>query len=129
MYSISNALLIHASFLQGIVIQFRIYTAMLITQKDINDAQAPFILENPTGDWKLVVNILRTENQFTVEVVDSNQSELSIRTIELEDVPFYVGADIWELEYGTRLIKLDRKSEPLHPAYKLWKKWLKKINN
>ena len=57
---------------------------MLITQKDINDSQAPFILQSPTGDWKLIVNILSAGNQLRLQVIDDHDSELTKRSLELE---------------------------------------------
>ncbi len=95
---------------------------MLISQKDINNTRPPFIMLMSTGNWELVVKLLSIEYNLKLNVVD--REGLTTRLIELNEKPFYVGAGIWELEYGTRLMTLSESSNTSHPAYTLWEKWL-----
>ncbi len=101
---------------------------MLISDKDILISNPPFLLEFATNEWTLVSKISGSNNNLKLEIVERKNGVFSQRTLELNDPPFYVGADIWELEYGSRLMTLNHQSLIDHPARKIWKEWLVHIN-
>ena len=96
---------------------------MLISNKAINNVNPPFLLRSATGKWTLVSKITETENCLKLEAVESNNGNFNMRSINLNELPFYVGADIWELEYGSVIMTLNHPSLHDHPANTLWE-WI-----
>jgi len=97
---------------------------MLVSKKGIHNANPPFLLRSATGKWTLVSKITETENCLKLEVVEIKNGNFSMRFISLNEQPFYVGADIWELEYGSVLMTLNHSSLNDHPAQTLWEQWI-----
>lgn len=97
---------------------------MLISKKIIQKTNPPFLLLSATGEWALVLKVTETSNGLMLEVLESNNGEFVTRSINLNEEPFYVGADIWELEYGSVLMTLNHQSLYEHPAQTLWKQWV-----
>jgi len=96
---------------------------MLITKKDISNQQGPLLMQIVNGDWQLVLSV-KHENNFSIEIIEENNGEYSKRTISQDEPPFYVGADVWELNYGATLMTLNHETLVGHPAQQLWKGWL-----
>ncbi len=101
---------------------------MLISDKDICKSNPPFLLQSATSEWTLVSKISGSNNNLKLAIVERKNGGFSQRTLELNDPPFYVGADVWELEYGSRLMTLNHPSLIDHPARKIWKEWLVHLN-
>ncbi len=96
---------------------------MLNSQQDIASAKLPLLMQSSNGDWKLVIKVTIGETQYDFHIVDSSQEELSSRIISQQAAPFYVGADVWELDYGATLMTLHHASLSNHPANELWQQW------
>ena len=97
---------------------------MLISKKAIHNVNPPFLLRLATGKWTLVSKITESENCLKLEVVENKNGNFCVRSISLNEQPFYVGADIWELEYGSVLMTLKHSSLNDHPAQTLWERWI-----
>ncbi len=97
---------------------------MLISKLKIQKTNPPFLLRSVTGGWTLVSKITETSNGLMLEAVERDYGEFVTRSIDLNEEPFSVGADIWELEYGTVLMTLTHQSLHDHPAQTLWKEWI-----
>ena len=81
-------------------------------------------MEFPTGEWSLVTAIIDKDNSQKLVIVYRKDDEFKQRIVELSEPLFYVGADVWELEFGSILMTLDHPTLFDHPAIKLWYKWL-----
>jgi hypothetical protein len=97
---------------------------VLSSQKNILEYRPPFLMESPTGVWTLVVKIVSTDNSLKLLIVHDENGEFEQRSFIVTEPPFYVGADVWELEYGSVLMTLNHPSLHDHPANQLWEKWL-----
>jgi len=96
---------------------------MLPSKKDISNVQAPWLMQIANGDWQLVISV-KNANSFTIEILERNNGEFSKRMICQDEPPFYVGADVWELNYGATLMTLKHETLAGHPAQQLWTDWL-----
>lgn len=101
---------------------------MLISDKDICKSNPPFLLQSATNEWTLISKISGSKHNLKLEIVERKNEEFSQRSLVLNDPPFYVGADVWELEYGSRLMTLNHPSLINHPAREIWKDWLVHLN-
>ena len=102
---------------------------MLISKKSIHNVNPPFLLCSAKGKWTLVSKITETEKGLKLEVVENKNRKFCMRFIYLNEQPFYVGADIWELEYGFVLMTLNHTSLDDHPAQTLWEQWIVSLEN
>ena len=96
---------------------------MLPTQKDIADCRPPFLLKYPSGDWSVITKIMKHKEEITFHTLYTELSELLQSKITIKEKPFYVGADIWELNYGSIIMTLKHPTLAEHPATKLWNKF------
>ena len=98
---------------------------MLPSKKEITAANLPLLLQVTNGDWKLVSKIISTAKDFSFEIVVKKDNEFVTRVISQPEPPFYVGVDVWELNYGATLMTLEHESLVGHPANQLWQDWSK----
>jgi len=96
---------------------------MLISKKDISSVQLPMLMQTSNRNWKLVLKT-KTSATFDIEILERVNDEFITRVISQDEPPFYVGEDVWELDYGTTLMTLNHESLATHPAHQLWKEWL-----
>ena len=96
---------------------------MLPSTKDIFETKPPYLLEHPAGDWSLVIEILNVDKGLKLTSLFLKNNKFLQRDIIIDEPPFYVGADVWELEYGTILMTLDHPTLSEHPAKTMWNKW------
>lgn len=101
---------------------------MLNTQKDVSTAQLPLLMQMPGGDWKLVVQVCVSEEKSDFRIVEEIKQEFNTRLITQSSPAFYVGADVWELDYGATLMTLQHASLSNHPANELWQKWKDRLD-
>ncbi len=97
---------------------------MLISKKAIYNANPPFLLTLATKSWVLVSKVSESNNCLTLEIVEIKNGNFNVRSIDLNELPFYVGEDIWELEYGSVIMTLNHPSLHDHPAKTLWEQWI-----
>jgi hypothetical protein len=97
---------------------------MLITKKDILNSRPPFLLKSAAGEWLLIEKIQSSEIGLTLSVIEKVNSKYCQRTIELDETPFHVGADVWELNYGATIVALEDDSLRGHAAIELWQEWV-----
>lgn len=97
---------------------------MLITQKDILKSSPPFLMQTSTQEWLLIESIALLEDSCTLEIIEKIGGRFAKRTMQLGEVPFHVGADVWELNYGATLMTLNHEALKGHPATLLWQEWL-----
>lgn len=97
---------------------------MLPTKKDILECSPPFVMEYTAGDWSLVTKISGVNNLLKLTIVYIKNGELKQRYLDVMEPPFYVGADVWELDYGSVLMTLNHPSLLEHPARKIWEELL-----
>lgn len=102
---------------------------MLVSKKEINNANPPFLLTSATKSWVLVSKVSESNNCLTLEIVEIKNGKFNVRSISLNELPFYVGADIWELEYGSVIMTLNHPSLHDHPANTLWEQWIESTKN
>ena len=102
---------------------------MLPSKKDILKCSPPFLMELPTGEWSLIINVAEVNGFLKLDIVNMKKGVLKQRAIELTEQPFYVGADVWELNYGSVLMTLEHPSLLGHPARKIWEAWLASKNS
>ena len=96
---------------------------LLISQKNILEFKQPFLLVHPAADWLVVIVISNAVNGLKLTILEEADNTFKKREINIYTVPFYVGADIWELDYGTVLMGLNHSTLVDHPAINLWKRW------
>ena len=97
---------------------------MLSSKKDILECSPPFVMEYPAGDWSLVTKISGVNNILKHTIVYIKNGALKQRYLDVKEPPFYVGAEVWELDYGSVLMTLNHPSLLEHPARKIWEEWL-----
>ncbi len=97
---------------------------MLNAQRDIANAKLPLLMQSSNGDWSLVVKVTIGEAKYNFHIVERLQEELTSRIISQQAAPFYIGADVWELDYGATLMTLHHASLTNHPANELWQQYL-----
>lgn len=96
---------------------------MLTSQKSILESKPPYLLVHPAADWSLVVDIANAVNGLKLMILDELDNQFTKREIDIYTVPFHVGAEVWELDYGTVLMTLKHPSLVDHPARELWERW------
>lgn len=99
---------------------------MLISQNDILQCTPPFLMQSASNDWLLVDKICVEGENYILSILEMSADEFIQRSILLNEAPFHVGAEVWELEYGATLMTLQHASVADHPARRLWQKWLSK---
>ena len=77
-------------------------------------------MEHAGGDWALVTSITHTQSRLHLLLLTRQKDRFSLRSLEVTDPPFYVGEDIWELEYGSVLMTLHHPTLRSHPAKKMY---------
>jgi len=97
---------------------------MLASKKELLNCSPPFLMKLVTGEWSLVVKISNLNNMINLLIVQSENNGFMQRNFVIPEPPFYVGADVWELEYGSVLMTLKHPSLNNHPAKILWEKWV-----
>jgi hypothetical protein len=97
---------------------------MLISKKVIHNTTPPFLFLSAMKKWNLVSKISETYSCLRLELIENKNGVFNLRYLNLNEVPFYVGADIWELEYGSVLMTLNHPSLHDHPAITLWEQWI-----
>lgn len=96
---------------------------MLTSKKDISTEDLPLLMQTANSDWKLVSNIITTSAGFSIEILEKNNGLFVERVISQPEPPFYVGAGVWELNYGATLMTLCHETLKEHPASQLWQDW------
>lgn len=97
---------------------------MLNQRKDILSVQPPFLQVAANGEWHLIRSITQTGPQaFVCECIRKLNQEFKQYQRTIDEVPFHVAADIWELEYGIQLMTLMHSSLNDHPAQAMWQEW------
>jgi len=99
-----------------------VFNAMLISNKDIANAQPPLLMKFADGNWKLVINII-IASSFEFEILEKDNTSFTKRVISQVEPPFYVGEDVWELNYGATIMTLGHESLAGHPANQFWEDW------
>ncbi len=97
---------------------------MLISKKNILECNPPFLMELPNNKWQLVGQITLVGERYSVTIIEKDDGNFTKRIINLDEAPFYVGEDVWELNYGSTLMTLNHKSLDDHPAKQLWQEYL-----
>ncbi len=97
---------------------------MLISKNDILQHKPPFLMLSATQEWLLVENISKNTDIYILNIVEKKDGKFHTRSIQLYEAPFYVGAYIWELNYGTTLMTLYHDTLDQHPAKTVWMEWL-----
>ena len=98
---------------------------MLNSPKNILDHQPPFVFSSTNEEWRLIVKIEQVEGKINLMVVEKKNDTFNTRVISLDETPFHVGADVWELNYGATIMTLNHSSLDNHPAKQLWQEWIK----
>ena len=98
---------------------------MLNSPNNILEHQPPFIFKSADNDWLLIAEIKQVKDGLDLTVVEKHNNEFRKRIVRLEEAPFYVGAEIWELNYAATLMTLNHASLKQHPATLLWQEWIK----
>jgi len=101
---------------------------MLPSIKDILKCNPPYLLQYPSGDWSLVIKIVQFNGNLKLTILDMESDNFTQRNITLIEPPFYVAANVWELEYGSVVMTLDHPTLLDHPAKNIWDKWIKTNN-
>lgn len=98
---------------------------MLISQKNILECNPPFLMGLLNDKWQLVEHIALLEERYHLTIIGKEDEKFSKRVIDLEEVPFHVGAGVWELNYGSTLMTLSHESLAGHSAKLLWQEYIK----
>jgi hypothetical protein len=80
-------------------------------------------MDHSAGDWSLVIYISKVDNGLNLTILSLKDNKYIQRNLLITVPPFYVGADIWELEFGSTLMTLDHPVLLEHPARIMWDKW------
>ena len=98
---------------------------MLPTRKNILYCKPPYLMKCPSGKWSLVTDVESRGEKIELTSLQVEEGEFKTQSVALEDMPFYVVADIWELAYGCVLMTLNHPTLEMHPANQLWSQWRK----
>jgi len=98
---------------------------MLISKKNILECNPPFLMHLSNSKWQLVEQIALIDNRYHLTVMEKESESISKRVIYLDEAPFHVGEDVWELNYGSTLMTLNHESLAGHPAKQMWQEYLK----
>ena len=96
---------------------------MLPSKKEISESSPPYLLKHPNGDWSLVTKVIDSKKGQKLVLLYIKNNKFKQREVEIKEPLFYVGADVWELEFGSILMTLDHPTLFNHPAMTLWKQW------
>ena len=97
---------------------------MLPSIKNICECKPPFLLKHSTGDWSVIIKILDNDKELRFITLYTDNNEYLQSNFTTSEKPFYVGADIWELNFGSVIMTLSHPTLTKHPATKLWHDWV-----
>ncbi|MEM7304405.1 MAG: hypothetical protein AAF372_02635 [Pseudomonadota bacterium] len=101
---------------------------MLPARKNILYCKPPYLLKYATGKWSLVIDVVSAGEKIELTTLQYSDGEYKKSLVVINDLPFYVGADIWELAYGCVLMTLNHTTLQSHPANQLWLEWKEACN-
>jgi hypothetical protein len=101
---------------------------MLISQKDILEYNPPFLMRMANSTWQLVENVVLDEKNYCLTIIEKVDGDFTKRIIQLDEAPFYVGVEVWELNYGSTLMTLRHESLTNHPAKHVWQDYVDNSN-
>ena len=97
---------------------------MLNQRRNITAVQPPFIMTVPNADWHLIIAIQTAgTHALTLSCVKQEHDQWVEYQQQLDEQPFHVAEDIWELSYGVEIMTLNHSSLANHPATELWRAW------
>ena len=97
---------------------------MLNQRIDICSATPPFLLSIPGNVWHLVITIEKSQqDKYICHCISHEGDNFNTYIHELQEPPFHVAENIWELSYGVEIMTLMDSSLSDHPARKLWQQW------
>ena len=97
---------------------------MLNNRKDIIHAKLPLLLLAPNNSWELIVTLEKiAADQYKGLFIRVTGEQLEARELSIQEAPFHVAADIWELQYGVQIMTLDHDTLRNHPASEAWQRW------
>ena len=97
---------------------------MLNQRRDITAVQPPFIMTVPNAAWHLIIASQKTSaHAMTLTCVKQEDGQWIEYQQQLNEQPFHVAEDIWELSYGVEIMTLNHSSLAQHPASELWRLW------
>ena len=98
---------------------------MLNQRKDISEVSPPLLLTFPTGNFHLITSIEYIEtNHYVCNCVKRLEGDFIHYQHHINDVPFYVAENIWELKFGVEIMTLLESDLINHPATRIWQEWI-----
>ena len=83
----------------------------------------------PNNKWHIILGISHSSGQpYSCRCIKSTENTFELFDNAIEEEPFYVAEDIWELSYGVQLMTLHHASLKDHPAMRLWQQWQSQEN-
>lgn len=93
---------------------------MLNNRKDILAVKSPLLQIMPDQSWHIILKMIQLNNgDITCDCIKTDKNQILSFSNTLEEPPFYVAEDIWELSYGVQIMSLMHDSLKDHPARQL----------
>lgn len=98
---------------------------MLNQRKEITEATPPLLLTTPNGNFHLIAEITKIDSgKYACNCINKKEGELIQYQHEINDTPFHIAENIWELNYGVEIKTLLESDLSEHPARQLWQEWI-----
>ena len=98
---------------------------MLNQRKDICEAVPPLLLTIPNGNFHLITDIKKIgSDKYLCNCIEKTDGKLKQYSHQIDDTPFHIAENIWELNYGVEIKTLLESDLSEHPATKLWQEWI-----
>ena len=98
---------------------------MLNQRKEITEAIPPLLLTIPSGNFHLIAEIKKIESdKYLCTCISKKDGELLQYDHYINDSPFHIAENIWELHYGIEIKTLLESELSEHPAKQLWQEWI-----
>lgn len=98
---------------------------MLISKKNILETNPPFLMALTNNQWQIVAQITLLDERYKLTIIEKIDGKFTKRILQLDETPYHVGVDVWELNYGATLMTLKHESLADHPAKGMWQEFLK----
>lgn len=102
---------------------------MLVSSKNILNSVFPLLMESNLGNCKLIINITTCNDNIILCTLDKVNGIFVQKNILLGEQPFHLGDDVWEIEYGSRIMTFNAHMKNNHELYQLWRDWKLSASN
>jgi len=96
-------------------------------KQDIFSISPPFLIMFKDGSWRVAREIFPHDQGLGYIEPYAPERDNGPDSIVLSGSPWSVKEGIWELDFGTKILKLNQPGFYKHPGWSLWTQWLRHI--